>query len=116
MSDAKLKEGIFDGPLIRKLLKEDVFVTEVTSTEKRTWLSFKTVEQFLGNVECPEWKKKVSRIAGSFKKLTCSMSLKLRFMDFHVEYCANNLRDYSKEQAVRFHQDMKVMEQRYQGR
>ena len=44
------------------------------------------------------------------------MSLKLRFMDFHVEYCANNLRDYSKEQAVRFHQDMKVMEQRYQGR
>ena len=25
LSDAKLKEGIFDGPQIRKLLKDDVF-------------------------------------------------------------------------------------------
>ena len=31
----KLKEGIFDGPQIRKLLKDDGFVTEMTNSEQR---------------------------------------------------------------------------------
>ena len=33
--DVKLKEGIFDGPQIRKMLKDNVFVTKITSTKKR---------------------------------------------------------------------------------
>ena len=44
------------------------------------------------------------------------MSLKLHFMDFHVEYFLENLGDYSRKQGERFHQDIKVMEQRHQGR
>ena len=57
MSDAKLKEGIFDGPQILKLLKDDVFVTKMT-TQKRAWLSFKNViKQFLGHVKIQDWKK-----------------------------------------------------------
>ena len=44
------------------------------------------------------------------------MSSKLHFMDFHVEYFPEDLGDYSEEQGERFHQDIKVMEQRYQGR
>ena len=35
LSEAKLKEGIFDGPQIRKLLKGDVFVIKMTLTEKK---------------------------------------------------------------------------------
>ena len=52
----------------------------------------------------------------SFKKLKCLMSLKLHFIDFHVIYFPENLGDYSEEQDERFHQDIKVMEQKYQGR
>ena len=52
----------------------------------------------------------------SFQKLKCSMSLKLLFMDSYVEYFPENLGDYSKEQDGRFHQDIKVMEQRYEER
>ena len=37
-------------------------------------------------------------------------------MDSHVEYFPKNLEDYSEEQGERFHQDIKVVEQRYQGR
>ena len=37
-------------------------------------------------------------------------------MDSHVEYFPENLGNYSQEQGERFHQDIKVMEQRYQGR
>ena len=37
-------------------------------------------------------------------------------MDSHVEYFPKNLEDYSEELGERFHQDIKVVEQRYQGR
>ena len=37
-------------------------------------------------------------------------------MNPHVEYFPVNLRDYSEEQGERFHQGIKVMEQRYHGR
>ena len=44
------------------------------------------------------------------------MSLKLYSMVSPVEYFLENLGDYSKKQDERFHQDIKVMQQRYQGR
>ena len=106
-----LKEGIFDGPRIRKLLKDDVFVTEMTLTEKKTWLHYKSVvEKFLGNVKSPECKKQFSRIIYSFKKLKCLMSLMLHFIVSNVEYFPENLGDYCEKQGGRFHQDIKVME------
>ena len=84
----------------------------MTSTKKRAWLSFKNVvEQFLGNVKSPDWKKEFSRLVDIFQKLNCSMGLKLHFIESHVEYFSENLGDYSKEQVERFHQDIKVMEQ-----
>ena len=70
----------------------------------------------LGTVKSPVWKKEVSRMVDSFQKLKCSMSLTLHFMDSHVEYLSEHFEDCSEEQGERFHQDIKVMEQRYQGR
>ncbi|GFU24274.1 uncharacterized protein TNCV_3395931 [Trichonephila clavipes] len=50
LSDAKLKEGIFVGPDIRKLLKDKMFVTKMEMKEKKAWNSFKlAVTGFLGN-------------------------------------------------------------------
>ena len=42
------------------------------------------------------------------------MSLKVHSVDSHVEYFPANLGDYSEGQGERFHEDIKVMEQRYQ--
>ena len=82
----------------------------LTSTEKRAWLSFKNVvDQFLGNVKIPDWKKEVSRMVDSFQKLKFSMNLKSHFMDSHIEYFPENLEDYSEERGERFHQDIKVI-------
>ena len=36
LPDSKLKEGIFDGPQIQKLLKDDVSV-KITLTKKKAW-------------------------------------------------------------------------------
>ena len=44
------------------------------------------------------------------------MNLKLHFMDSQVEYFPENLGDYIEEHGESFHQDIKVMEQRYHER
>lgn len=44
------------------------------------------------------------------------MNLKLHFLHSHIEEFPENLGDYSEEHGERFHQDIKEMEQRYQGR
>ncbi|KAF2889201.1 hypothetical protein ILUMI_16972 [Ignelater luminosus] len=40
LSDAKLKEGIFNSPQIRKMFRNKKFVATITYNEKATWLSF----------------------------------------------------------------------------
>jgi hypothetical protein len=44
------------------------------------------------------------------------MSLKVHFLASHLDYFPENLGAVSEEQGERFHQDIKEMEQRYQGR
>lgn len=43
------------------------------------------------------------------------MSIKLHFLDSHVDYFPDKLGDFSEEQRERCHQDMKDIEKRYQG-
>ena len=48
LSDAKIKEEIFDGPQIRKMFKDKNFILHMNEIEKSAWLSFKSmVENFL---------------------------------------------------------------------
>jgi hypothetical protein len=50
LSDAKLKEGIFVGPVIRKPLSDDLFETTMKTVEREPWNAFKEViAKFLGN-------------------------------------------------------------------
>jgi len=44
------------------------------------------------------------------------MNMKIHFLDSHLDKFPENLGDFSEEQGERFHQDLKVMETRYQGR
>ena len=116
VSYEKLKEGIFVGPQIRKLMKDNLFESTMNPVEKRAWVSFKEVVNFLGNHKHPEYKTMVKRMLQSFMKLGCNMSVKLHFLHSHVDFFPANLGDVSEEQGERFHQDIKDMEKRYQGR
>lgn len=51
----------------------------------------------------------------SFQVLGCNMSIKMHFLNSHLELFPKNLGDVSDEQGERFHQDIKTMEDRYQG-
>ncbi|GBM52068.1 hypothetical protein AVEN_131088-1 [Araneus ventricosus] len=44
------------------------------------------------------------------------MSLKVHFLDSHLDYFPENLGAVRKEQGERFHQDIKERERRYQGK
>lgn len=56
LSFAKIKEGIFDGPQIKKLLKDEQFQTYLSSDEVAAWNSFKLiVSDFLGNNKSPNY-------------------------------------------------------------
>ena len=41
------------------------------------------------------------------------MSIKVHFLQSHLDRFPENLGDFSEEQGKRFHQDIKVMEERY---
>ncbi|GBM53421.1 hypothetical protein AVEN_27329-1 [Araneus ventricosus] len=49
LSEAKLKEGVFVGKDIRKMMKDENFETKNGNKRKKTWKSFKLViTSFLG--------------------------------------------------------------------
>jgi len=117
LSHAKIREGIFDGPQNRKLMMDNSFTDTMTEIEEDAWNAFKeAVKKFLGNIKDPLYKETVRNTLGKFKRLGCEMSLKLHFLALHLDYFPPNLRAVSEEQGERFHQDLKDVERRYQGR
>ncbi|GBL75087.1 hypothetical protein AVEN_243862-1 [Araneus ventricosus] len=115
--EAKLKEGVFVGPDNRKIMKDENFETKMETNERKAWESLKLVfTSFLGNKKEPNYKYIVEDMIKNFKILGCSMSLKVHFLDLHLDYFPENLGAVSEEQGERFHQDIKEMERRYQGK
>lgn len=117
ISEVKVKAGVFDGPQIRTLFKDTILISKMNELEKSTWLSFNSVAQnVLGNRESPEYKSIVAKMVKDYERLGCLMNLKLHSLHSHLDKLPDNLGDFSEEQGERFHQDIKVMETRYQGR
>ena len=52
----------------------------------------------------------------NFNQHGCNMSIKIHYLHSHLERFPENLGDLSEEQGERFHQDIKTMKERYQGR
>lgn len=117
LSYEKVKAGVFDGPQIRTLLKDNNFPNVMNEKEKNAWLSFvNVIKNFLGNYRADNYEEIVTKLIGDYKELHCNMSLKMHFLNSHLEKFPANLGDVSDEQGERFHQDIKIMEERYQGR
>ncbi|CAG9785945.1 unnamed protein product [Diatraea saccharalis] len=116
VSAEKIKAGIFDGPQIRSLIKDSNFTANMTDTEKNAWNEFVwLVQNFLGNKKSSDYSQHIDQLMSHFQRLGCNMSIKLHFLHNHLEYSPANLGDLSEEQGERFHQDIRTMEERYQG-
>ena len=118
LSIEKIKAGVFDGPQIRALVRDEEFVKKMIDKEKAAWQFFvEVIQNFLGNRKADNYKLVVNiMLLLAFCDLGCNMSIKLHFLNSHLDQFPENLGAVSDEQGERFHQDLMMMEERYQGR
>ena len=117
ISEAKINAGILNGPQIRELISNSNFDESMTNDEIQAWISLKSVIQnFLGNNRGPEYEEIVDVLMNNFRILGSRMSIKMNFLNSHLDYFPSNCGDYSEEQGERVHQDISTMEEIYQGR
>jgi hypothetical protein len=92
LSQAKLKEGVFVGPVIRKRMFDEDFLLTMTEVEREAWIAFKSVIKFLGNNKDPDYLKIVANMLEKFKVLGCLLSLKIfSFFNSHLNFFMNIL-------------------------
>lgn len=117
LSEAKVKGGIFTGPQIRAMLKSKELVDVMTLDERTAFEAFRMVVQhFLGNKRSDNYKELIENLIRSYGVLGCRMSVKMHYLFSHLDFFRPNLGDVSEEHGERFHQDIQLMERRYQGR
>jgi len=74
------------------------------------------VHNFLDKNKASNYAELVTNMLTAFGKLGCNMSIKMHYLFSHIDWFPENLGSMSDEQGERFHQDIKEMETRYQGR
>ena len=115
LSTEKLKARVFDGPDIRKLLKDAGFINSMDDLVKRTWCSFvDVVKNFLRNNRAVNYEELIEKMLKCYHEIGANVSIKVQFLDSHLDKFPGNCGDFSDEQGERFHQDLKVMEDCYQ--
>lgn len=117
ISEAKIKEGIFVGPQIREIFKDQMFKSKLNEKERRAWVAFENISHnFLGNKRAENYEELVQELLSSYQQLGCNMSLKIHFLHSHLDFFPENLGAVSDEHGERFHQDIAHMEKRYNGK
>ncbi|GBM40646.1 hypothetical protein AVEN_111278-1 [Araneus ventricosus] len=117
LSEAKVKEGVFIGPQIKVVFRDEEFEKKLSEAEKAAWLAFKSVcTHFLGNKQAENYEDLVGDMMKCFRVIGCNMSLKLHILDSHLNFFPQNLGAISDEHGERFHQDISMFEKRFSGR
>jgi len=117
VSNAKIKEGIFIGPQIREMTQDKEFYEDLNETERNAWLSFKRIcKEFLKDHKATNYQDVIQDLLTSYKAMWCNMSLKIHFLESHLDSFPENLGEVSDKHGERFHQDIMTMEKRYLGK
>ena len=100
LSIEKIKAGVFDGPQILQLIKDEAFIGTMSELERNAWLAFKDlIKNFLGNTRAKNYISIVQKLLESYKLLGCNMSIKLHFLHSHLASFPENLGAVSNEQG-----------------
>ena len=92
MCAAQIKEGIFRGPQIRQLMQDKQFDEDLNETERKAWLSFKRIcKDFLGNHKAAKYQDVVRDLLTLYKAMGCNMSLKIHFLESHLDFFPENV-------------------------
>ena len=104
----KLKAGIFDSPQIREPMKDLMFDKALSKDELSAWQSLK-------NNRSVEYEKEIEELLKSFCQLGARASVKLYFLQLHLDYFPKNCGDLSEEKGECFHLDIRIMKECYPG-
>lgn len=114
MSDSKLKNGVLNGPDIRRLMKAGAFEKTLDANEKLAWIAIiEVIEGLLGKTRSSNYKDSVEKMLRQFSKIGVHMSLKIHFLHHHLPYFSRQLATESDEQGERYHQVALPFEMRY---
>ena len=96
----KLKNGILDSPDIRKLIKDQNFITSMNELESKTWRSFTAVpKNFLSNKWSDDYVSLVQNMLDNYCDSGVNMSIKVHFLKSHLDRFSENCSDISDEQG-----------------
>ncbi|KAJ4450201.1 hypothetical protein ANN_01608 [Periplaneta americana] len=116
ISDSKIKEGVFNGPQIREIMKDNHFESLLEGKEKAAWIVFKEVVlNFPSNHRSENYEELVQNLLLAYETMGCSMCLKIHFLHFHPDFFPENCDDFSDEHGERFHQEISTMEKDIKG-
>lgn len=109
--------GVLNGPDIRKLFASEKFFKLLSPFEQEAFANIKAViDNFLGNYRAPNYKEIVHNMMISFERLKIRMTPKIHYLHQHLDFFRDNLGKISDEHGERFHQQIKLIEQRFQGK
>lgn len=109
--------GIFVGPQIRKIFKDRQFYDKLNPIEQGTFEAMGLViDEFLGNKRSKTYKENVDNLLIGLDNMGANMSLKIHFLDSHLDFFAENCGAISDEHGERFHQEIMYIEERFNGK
>ena len=98
-------------------MQDRQFDKDLNETERNASLSFKRIfKDFLGNYKAANYQDIVQDLLTSYKAMGCNVSVKIHFLESHLNFSPENLAEVSDEHGERFHQDIMAVEKRYQGK
>jgi len=86
-------------------MQDKQFDEDINETERNAWLSFKRIcRDFLGNHKSVNYQDVVQDLLTSYKAMGCNMSLKIHFLESHLEFfekisvksVTNTVKDFTK--------------------
>ena len=83
--DKELKSGIFDGPQIRQLMRDQKFCDTMNKVQLAAWSSFvEVVKNVFGNYRADNYEEIISNKLEHFRILGINMSIKVHFLYSHL--------------------------------
>ena len=73
----------------------------------------KFLKNFFCNRRAGNYQELVSELLQNYEKMGCSMSLKINFLDSHLDFFSSNIGSVSDEHGECFHRKISTMENRY---
>ena len=111
VSEAKVKGGIFTGPQIRQMLGSKELEDKMNDLERDALQLFReVVHGFLGRNKADNYEDLLEALLQAWMQYVNKNAV----FAFSLRFFRPNLTDVSEEHDERFHQDIQVMEKRYQ--